>query len=173
MTETPSKRQVQLARFVVLLLIALVIFGLLRFGLSAQARQSFWHDILARPGGPMTFRFILQPAMAVIAALVDGIKDARTGRSPYLWTVLTNPAERMGRLREGVIATARIILLGLMMDAIYQFVVLKTFYPGQAVIVALVLALFPYILLRGPIARIARRWRGGAPLNIQGGHHDR
>jgi hypothetical protein len=36
--------------------------------------------------------------------------------------------------------------------------VLKTFYPGEAVIVAIALAFFPYLLLRGPIARIAR-WR--------------
>ena len=173
MTDVPSKRQLQLARFVMWLISALLIFGLLRFGLSAQVRQTFWQDILARPGGPMTFRFILQPAMAVIAALVDGIKDARTGRSPYLWTVLTDPAKRMGRLHEGVISTARIILLGLVMDAIYQFIVLKTFNPGQAVIVALVLAFFPYVLLRGPVARIARRWRGGGSLSTQGQHRDR
>ena len=38
----------------------------------------------------MTFRFILQPIMATIAALYDGIKDARTGRSPYLWTILSS-----------------------------------------------------------------------------------
>jgi hypothetical protein len=39
--------------------------------------------------------------------------------------------------------------------------VLKTFYPGEAVIVAIALAFFPYLLLRGPIARVAR-WRLGA-----------
>jgi hypothetical protein len=42
------------------------------------------------------------------------------------------------------------------MDAIYEWIVLKTFYPGEAVIVAIALAFLPY-LLRGPIARIARR----------------
>ena len=173
MTDVPSKGKIRLARFVMWLVSILSIFALLRFGLSPQARQTFWQDILSRPGGPMTFRFILQPAMAVIAALVDGIKDARAGRSPYLWTVLTDPAKRMGRLNEGVISTARIILLGLVMDAIYQFIVLKTFNPGQAVIVALVLAFFPYVLLRGPIARVVRRWRGGAALSTQGQHHDR
>ena len=46
------------------------------------------------------------------------------------------------------------------MDVIYQLVVLKTFYPGEAVIVAIVLAFVPYLILRGPIARIAR-WRRG------------
>jgi hypothetical protein len=37
--------------------------------------------------------------------------------------------------------------------------VLKTFYPGEAVIVAIMLAFVPYPLLRGPFARIARWWR--------------
>ena len=106
----------------------------------------------------MTFRFILQPLMAAIAALHDGVKDAQTGRSPYLWTLLTSPAERGGRLREGLIATARIILLGFGMDAIYQATVLKTFYPGEAVIIAILLAFVPYLLLRGPLARVARWW---------------
>jgi hypothetical protein len=61
-------------------------------------------------------------------------------------------------LSEALRATARIILLALGMDAIYQTVVLETFYPGEMVVVALLLALLPYMLLRGPISRIARRW---------------
>jgi hypothetical protein len=43
------------------------------------------------------------------------------------------------------------------MDAIYQATVPKTFYPGEAVIIAMLLAFVPYLLLR-PIARIARWW---------------
>lgn len=173
MTETPSKRQLVLARLTIILLVALSAVALVRYGISAEARDVFWRDIRDRPGGPMTFRFILQPVMAAFAALRDGLKDARAGRSPYLWTVLANPAERTGRLYEGLTSTAQIILLGLGMDAIYQFIVLKTFYPGQAAIVALVLAFFPYVLLRGPIARIARWWRGDALADRKGHRHGR
>jgi hypothetical protein len=43
--------------------------------------------------------------------------------------------------------------------------VLKTFYPGEAVIVAVALAFFPYLLLRGPIDRIARWWLDSVPAN--------
>jgi hypothetical protein len=32
------------------------------------------------------------------------------------------------------------------------------FYPGEALIVALLLAFVPYLLIRGPAERIARRW---------------
>jgi hypothetical protein len=162
MNETASKSQILLARLVVVLVIAFVVIGAMWYGFSAEVRQRAWQDLLARPGGPMTFRFILQPIMAAVAALLDGMKDAESGRSPYFWTVLTNPRERGGRLWEGLVATARVILLGLCMDVIYQLIVLKTFYPVEAVIVTIALAFVPYLLLRGPFARIVRWWRGDA-----------
>lgn len=154
------------AHFVVVLLATLLCLGLILYGFSAAARHRFWQDLMARPGGPMAFRFILQPVMAAIAAIRDGVKDARLRRSPYLWAVLFNPEARGSRVWEGMIATARIIFLGLVMDMIYQFIVLKTFYPGQAVVVALLLAFLPYMFFRGPVARLAR-WRGN-----DGSHHD-
>jgi hypothetical protein len=154
----PSKTQILLTRLVIVLLVAFTAVGIFWYGFSEEVRHRVWQQLIERPGGPMTFRFILQPAMAAIAALRDGVKYARTGRSPYFWTLLTNPFARGHRLYEGLISTARVILLGLCMDAIYQWIVLKTFYPGEAVIVAVALAFFPYLLLRGPIARLAR-WR--------------
>lgn len=149
--------------WVALALIAiLTVLGIVWYGFSDEVRQRVWTDLLDRPGGPMTFRFILQPAMATLAALHDGIKDARLGRSPYFWTIVHDPQRRARRLREGLVSTARIILLGLAMDAIYQYKVLKTFYPDEAVIIALSLAVVPYFILRGPIARIARRWQSSS-----------
>jgi hypothetical protein len=155
--EAPSASAIFLARLAVALVVGLIVLGVFRYGVSSEVLDRFWKDLTARPGGPMTFRFILQPIMAAIAALHDGLKDARLGRTPYFWSILHEPNERAARLNEGVIATARIILLGLAMDAIYQYKVLDTFYPGEAVLVALLLALLPYIVLRGPIARIAGR----------------
>jgi hypothetical protein len=57
-------------------------------------------------------------------------------------------------------ATARIIALGLVMDVIYQAIVFRTFYPDQALVVALVLAFVPYVIVRGVIARI---WHSQPP----------
>lgn len=158
MVNAASKTEILLAQVALLLLIAFTVFGIGWYGFSDEVRHRVWEQLVARPTGPMAFRFILQPVMAGIVALRDGIADAKAGRTAYFWTLLTDPLKRAGRLREGLIATARIILLGLAMDVIYQFIVLKTFYPGEAVIVAVALAFFPYLLLRGPIARIAR-WR--------------
>ncbi|MFC4313597.1 hypothetical protein ACFPN2_31275 [Steroidobacter flavus] len=126
----------------------------------------FWHDLLARPSGPFAFRFLLQPTMAAIAAIRAGIVDGRTGRSPYFLALWTEPGERAARLHEGLSATGRIFLLGLAMDAIYQFVVLKAFYPLEAVVVAAVLAVVPYFIIRGPAARVSRWW-----LSRHDAHH--
>jgi hypothetical protein len=128
---------------------------------SAFAENAFervWSNLLARPGDPGAFRFYLQPTMGAIVALRDGIKDARAGRPPYLWALLRLPAERTARLREGLLQTRRIILLGITMDTIYQLAVLKAFYPLELILIVLFLCFVPYLLLRGPFARIARSW---------------
>jgi hypothetical protein len=146
-----------LAKLVLALLVLMPIAGIIWHGETLASFQRLWHDLVERPGGPMTFRFFLQPTMALIAAVADGIKDARTGRSPYFLTVLNQPQERMARMREGLNATARIILLGVAMDVMYQEQVFNAFYPAEAVLIALALAFVPYLLLRGPAARLARR----------------
>jgi hypothetical protein len=91
--------------------------------------------------------------MSAIAAWRDGINDARTGRTPFFAGALADPAQSTVRLNEALVATSRIILLGLVMDGIYQAIEFKTFHPAEAVIIALVLAFLPYLLLRGLIAR--------------------
>ncbi len=161
MNDAPSKSAVLQARLAIGLLIGLVILGVVWYGVSFENLGRLWSDILDRPGGPMTFRFILQPAMAFIAALRDGVMDARLGRRPYIWALLRGVRDshgRTGRLWEGVVSTARILILGIVMDTLYQWVEFKTFYPVQAAVIAVLLAFVPYVVLRGPIERIASRW---------------
>lgn len=155
--DPPSSSAVVLARVAMALLVGLVIAGLAIFGLSGDEQTRLWRNIVARPGGPMTFRFILQPVMAAIAAWKDGSADARLNRPPYLASIIRGQGDRGHLLWEGVISTARIILLGIGMDAVYQVTVLKTFHPGEAAVIALLLAFVPYLLLRGPFRRLARR----------------
>ena len=115
-------------------------------------------DLLSRPSGPESFRFVFQPIMAAVVATLDGIKDARAGRTPYFRTLLRDPAQRGARLRQGFKATSRIIALGFGLDAIYQFKTVGTFYPGEAIVIVFLLAFLPYLLVRGPADRVARWW---------------
>lgn len=123
----------------------------------------FWTDLIARTDGPMTFRFFLQPTMALITALLDGRRDARAGKAPYAWLMAhSSRVVLLAAWREGVTATTRILLLGVVMDLIYQ---IRTFggftYPLEAFVLAVALGLVPYVLLRGPFNRLFRRWQRG------------
>jgi len=146
-----------LARLVLIGLILLAIAGVIWHGVTVATIQRVWRQLIERPSGPMAFRFILQPLMAAIEAFLHGRRDARAGRSPYFWTVMSNPEKRVERLREGLNATARIILLGVVMDVIYQIIVLERFYPAESVIIAVLLGFVPYLVFRGLVTRI---WRG-------------
>jgi hypothetical protein len=148
-----------LPRLILYLAIAMIAAGIIMRGVGLAEFQRIWDNLLARPGGSLAFRFLLQPAMSTIFAVRDGIKDARRGHSPYFWTVLSNPKERRARLSEGVAATGKIILLGILIDGLYQAIEFKTFFPVEALKVALLLAFIPYLLIRGPVARVARRWQ--------------
>src|SRR5262249_57012713 len=112
-----------LAKLVLAALIVLALAGLLLHGITVEVMERLWHDLIERPDAPMRFRFILQPVMAAIVAIRHGLIDVRAGRTPYFRKALG-----VARLREGLNATARIILLGIVMDAMYQIIVLGRFY---------------------------------------------
>jgi hypothetical protein len=116
-----------------------------------------WHQILARPSGPMAFRFYLQPLVALALAVRDGIHDAHRGRMPYFWSLLRDKAHRRERLRDGWRSVGKVFIFAFVLDTIYQLVVLKALRPGEGLIVATFLALVPYVCFRGPSNRIARR----------------
>jgi hypothetical protein len=96
--------------------------------------------------------------VAMLYAIRDGIKDAHAGRPEYFWSLLTGRSDRRELLHEGWTAVARVIGLGALIDLIYQLMVFRRVYPLQLVVVVLILAFVPYLLLRGPVKRIARRF---------------
>jgi hypothetical protein len=165
MTETQTANLGLLSKVVLIGLILLIAAGIIWNGVTIATIQRISRQLVERPDGPMAFRFILQPLMAAIMAFLHGRRDARAGRSPYFWTVMRNRGERIERLREGLNATARIILLGLIMDAIYQVIVFKRFYPVEAVIIAVLLGFVPYVIFRGIFTRILRRWQSDGSAN--------
>jgi hypothetical protein len=117
----------------------------------------FWSDLVGRTSGPFAFRFFLQPAVAILYAIRDGMKDAHERRPAYFWSLLTRQGGRRKLLYEGWSAVARVIGLGAAIDLIYQIVVFRAVYPLQLVVIVLILAFVPYLVMRGPVNRIAQR----------------
>lgn len=118
----------------------------------------FFGSFLPRLDGPLHFRFIMQPTMAIIAAVIDGIKDAKVGRPPYFWDIVKNPARRMENFKLAWVRIGKIFILAVVLDLIYQIKVYRWWYPGETLAVAILLAILPYIIVRGPINRIIS-WR--------------
>ena len=119
---------------------------------------------IARATGPMWFRFVLQPTMGLIYAIRDGRKDAREGRPPYFWAIFRDANERRELLHDGWKAMFRVIVLGVVMDVIYQIVEIGAFRPMELVLIVLALAFVPYLLLRGPMNRLFSH--AGAPRRV-------
>lgn len=116
----------------------------------------FVENMADRVSGPMKFRLLLQPLMAVIFAVISGLKDAKAGNEPYFWGLLTDPTHRRDMVKDGWKSVGKIFVLALLLDAIYQFIVLRFFYPGEAIVVALALAIVPYLIVRGLVTRIVQ-----------------
>jgi hypothetical protein len=105
----------------------------------------------------MKFRLILQPVMALIFATRAAIRDAREGQPPFLWAVFTDPRERQRLLQSGWKDVGKVFIIAMLIDAVYQVIAIRWLYPGEMVIVAILLAIVPYLLVRGPLNRILRR----------------
>jgi hypothetical protein len=130
----------------------------------------FWDEMIARPAGPMKFRFVLQPVVASALAIRDGMKDAHLERTPYFWTIVSDPTRRERRVVEGIKAVSRVLILGAVMDVIYQYVVLDGLRPLQTVVIAFFLAFLPYAIVRGPATRVERYFLHRAARKEQSHH---
>ena len=114
-------------------------------------------QLLARVSGPMKFRLVLQPCMAAFFAIRAGLADAKAGKSPYFWSLLTDHGQRVEMLKDGWKSIGRVFILALVLDAVYQIIVIHFVYPGEMIIVAIILAIVPYLILRGLVTRVARK----------------
>src|SRR5271169_2768808 len=114
----------------------------------------FFENLVDRVHGPMKFRLVLQPLMAAFFAFRDGRKDALAGRGAYFWQLFTDSGHRKELVANGWKSVGRVFILAVVLDAVYQLWQLHWFYPGEAVTVALILAIIPYLLLRGPVNRL-------------------
>lgn len=119
--------------------------------------QRDWYLLYIREHGPLAFRMILQPSVAAALAIRSGLRDAREGNRPFAVSLAMDPARR-GLLIRGLWEDiGRLFLIAVAVDVIYQIIVFRTLYPLQALVVAALLALPTYVVVRGLTNRIARR----------------
>lgn len=113
--------------------------------------------VVERTSGPLHLRLIVQPLMAVTLAVIAGLKDAKAGKPPYFWALLIDPVHRRDMLKDGWKSVGKLFVAAWLLDVAYQVIVVRSLYPGGAIIVAIVLAIVPYLVVRGLVTRFARR----------------
>jgi hypothetical protein len=119
--------------------------------------REFLADLPKRLLGPGRFRFLLQPALAVLAGMNAGRADARAGRRPYLTALVLAGADRGTVARSGLEDVAHLLLAGVLVDSVCQWLILGASYPGAALVVGPVLIAAPYGLARALANRLAKR----------------
>jgi hypothetical protein len=134
----------------------------------AEPFRAIWEMLTSREaaggllGGPIAWRLIFQPSMATFLAVRAGLRDARAGRPAFFWAILTDADHRRELVRDGWKDVARVFVLAAIVEVVYEIVVEHAFRPDEDLLVAFLLALLPYLLFRGPVNRIARRFHRGA-----------
>ena len=124
-----------------------------------------WEHFIARPSGPLNFRFILQPTLASLFAIRAGIKDAREGCPAYLWAALASAQYRSQLLHGGWKDLRLPLFLGVILDSAYQIVVHAFIYPIELLFTVILLVVVPYVLIRGPVNRLVVSFRRRAKQN--------
>lgn len=127
-----------------------------RGGLYVFSR-AFVEDLPKRLTGPGRFRFVFQPLVASVLGVRSGRADARAGRRPYILGLVTDREHRRELAGEGLGQVANLLLIGILLDSIFQWMILGTSYPGAALIVGPVLITTPYTVARA----LANRVSGG------------
>jgi hypothetical protein len=117
--------------------------------------RQFINAIYIRLTGTLHFRFILQPVMALVFAIIDGIKDAKTGRPMYLWGLVKDATTRKEQLKSGWKSIGKVAILAVILDLVYQFIDRDSVNLLGSLVAAIILAIVPYLLLRGPVNYIA------------------
>ena len=116
-----------------------------------EALARGWDNLVGRWGGPMSFRFLIQPAVAIFFAIRAGLEDARQGEPPLLGYLL-----RRERWRQIWKHVGKVFIVALILDSIYQVSVHAGIYALELLITATLLAVVPYLVVRGLVTRVAR-----------------
>ncbi len=121
--------------------------------------DEFVNDLAARVTGPMSFRFILQPAIALFLGIRDGLLDARAGTPPFVVDLILRPQNRARQLKTALHRLLTPIVIAVLLDAIAQYLIFHRVRPVAALLVGTFVMGLPYALARGISNRFVSAWR--------------
>lgn len=114
----------------------------------------FFDNLGLKVTGPMKFRFVIQPLVSLYFAIKAVRRFSDTGRIPFFYGLFSDKGIRHELMVESWKDIGKLFIFAIILDVIAQIIILKTVYPLEAILTAVLLSIVPYLLLRGPINRI-------------------
>ncbi|WP_373044434.1 hypothetical protein [Vulgatibacter sp.] len=105
--------------------------------------------LLAQANEPFSFRFVVQPIMALLLGLRDARLDAKAGSRPYLLSLFERGQPARTRLKEGMRAVALPFAIAVVLDGVVQLLAGDRVRLWHAVVIGILLIGLPYVLARG------------------------
>jgi hypothetical protein len=109
--------------------------------------------------GPGRLRFVVQPLIAIALGIRDGRRDAAAGRPPYALGVLFVQGTRKAELMAGLRTLAKPLVVAVLLDAILQYVILRSVRIWHALLAGTILIALPYVAARGLTNRYVQHRR--------------
>lgn len=116
-----------------------------------------WISEAAR--GPLHLRLVLQPLVAIVLAVRDGLRDARLGDEPFLYRLLLRRTEARTLLRSAWSTLMVPLVVAFVLDSVAQVLILGSYRPLASVLVGGLLVGLPYSVVRGIACRAGRTAR--------------
>lgn len=118
---------------------------------------SILDKLAERLTGPMHFRFILQPLVAILLGIRDGRLDAEAGNPPFVLEWFFSPQNRSEQIQSALKTLMKPVLFGIILDSLAQYILFKHINPGGAFMVGTFVMAVPYSLAREITNRIVRK----------------
>jgi hypothetical protein len=146
-----------LAAIVLLAAVPGAIRRIIQTGSLYLFSRQFFEDMAARLSGPGRLRFILQPTVALLIGMRDGIKDTREGRLPFLLALTSTTCRKSDLLRHAFTSIRDLVSIAIILDVISQFLIFRQIHPAAALLLGPVLIAVPYAVSRALTNRFSRK----------------
>jgi hypothetical protein len=126
---------------------------------TADSSLDVFERLVARFTGPMNLRFVVQPVVATLLGIRDGVRDARKGQTPFLRDLWMRPEKRPSQLKKALERLVIPLAAAIILDGIVQYLMFRHVRLLGAVIVGTAIMGLPYSLAREITNRIVSSLR--------------
>jgi hypothetical protein len=158
----PLRRETIMTTLTLIVLVAAIPYALVdtfQTGRVYLFSRQFLEELPQRFTGQGSFRFIVQPLIAIALGVRGGLADARAGHPPYLFGLFFGAGKRKQLLHDGWLAIRDLLCAGIILDVVFQLVLYRSVHPGAALVVGPILVGVPYALSRALTTRLGG-WLG-------------